>query len=129
VPVSCVALRNDPTRRPLFLMGHNSPGAGFVGNRVARSTGGFMGILLAAFLTALRPQDPKLSGPQPGEKTPGFQVFDLGSRRELDYVADAKGGPTVLIFIHELTRPGGALMRALDENGRIKEARGLRTLF
>lgn len=88
-----------------------------------------MGMLLAALLSTLATQDPKLSGPQPGEKTSGFKVFDVGRRQELDYIAEGKGAPTVLVFIHELTRPGGALMRALDEVGRIKQARGLRTLF
>jgi hypothetical protein len=85
--------------------------------------------LTLALLFLLSLQDPKLSGPQPGEKTPGFKVFDVGSRQEVDYIADGKGAPAVLVFIHELTRPGAGLMRALDENGRIKQARGLRTLF
>jgi hypothetical protein len=85
--------------------------------------------LTLALLFSLSLQDPKLSGPQPGEKTPGFRVFDVGSRQEADYIADGKGAPAVLVFIHELTRPGAGLMRALDENGRIKQARGLRTLF
>src|SRR5258708_6955348 len=61
-----------------------------------------MGMLLAAILAT---QDPKLSGPQPGEKTSGFTVFDGGRREELDDIAELKGGPTVLIFFHELTRP------------------------
>jgi hypothetical protein len=85
--------------------------------------------LTLALLFSLSLQDPKLSGPQPGEKTPSFRVFDVGSRQEADYMADGKGAPAVLVFIHELTRPGAGLMRALDENGRIKQARGLRTLF
>lgn len=88
-----------------------------------------MGILLAAVLSTLATQETKFSGPQPGEKTPGFKVFDVASRQETDYIEEGKGAPVVLVFIHELTRPGGALMRALDEVGRIKQARGLRTLF
>ena len=39
-----------------------------------------MGMLLAALLSTLTPQDPKLSGPQPGEKTSGFKVFDVGRK-------------------------------------------------
>jgi hypothetical protein len=85
-----------------------------------------MSFLLAALLLA---QDAKFSGPQPGEKTAGVKVFDVGSRQEVDVVADGKGGPILLVFIHELTRPGAALMRALDEYGQIKQARGLRTHF
>jgi hypothetical protein len=88
-----------------------------------------MTVALAALLLALAPQDAKFSGPQKGEKTPGFKVFDVGTRQEMDYVADAKGGPVLLVFIHELTRPGAGLMRALDEYGLIKQARGLRTHF
>jgi hypothetical protein len=88
-----------------------------------------MNLALAALLLAFTAQDPKFSGPQKGEKTPGFKVFDVGSRQEVDYVADGKGGPAVIVFIHELTRPGAALMRALDEHGQIKQARGLRTCF
>jgi len=85
-------------------------------------------IAMTALLLAIA-QDAKFSGPQAGEKTPGFKVFDVGTRQEVDYVADGKGAPTLLVFIHELTRPGAALMRALDEYGQIKQARGLRTQF
>ena len=88
-----------------------------------------MTLALPVLLLALTAQEGKYSGPQPGEKTAGFKVFDVGSRQDVDYVADAKGGPTLLVFIHELTRPGAALMRSLDEYGQIKQARGLRTLF
>ena len=88
-----------------------------------------MNVALAALLLACAPQDTKFSGPQKGEKTPGFKVFDVGSRQDVDYLTDAKGGPVVVVFIHELTRPGGALMRALDDFGQIKQARGLRTFF
>ncbi len=88
-----------------------------------------MGILVSTLLLALAAQDAKLSGPQPGEKAPAFKVFDVASRKEADYIAEGKGAPAVLVFIHELTRPAAALMRALDENGQIKELRGLRTRF
>src|SRR5882672_6288462 len=88
-----------------------------------------MGIIAAVLLSLASAQEARLSGPQPGEKTPGFKVFDVGSRGERDYLAEANGAPVVLVFVHELTRPAGALMRALDETGRIKEARGLQTRF
>jgi hypothetical protein len=88
-----------------------------------------MTLALAALVLALAPQDARFSGPQKGEKTPGFKVFDVGTRQEVDYVADGKGGPMLLVFIHELTRPGAALMRALDDYGQIKQPRGLRTHF
>jgi len=88
-----------------------------------------MGMMVPALLLALASQDAVLSGPQPGEKTPAFKVFDLASRQEADYVSEGRGGPAVLVFIHELTRPAAGLMRALDDYGRIKEVRGLRTRF
>src|SRR6185295_3027943 len=64
-----------------------------------------------------------------GEKTAAFKVFDVGSRQDVDYVADAKGAPTLIVFIHELSRPGAALMRALDDYGQVKQVRGLRLFF
>ena len=88
-----------------------------------------MNVVMAALVVAFAAQEAKFSGPQKGEKTPGFKVFDVGSRQEVDYVSEAKGAPTLLVFIHELTRPGAALIRALDEIGQIKQARGLRTHF
>ncbi len=88
-----------------------------------------MGILVSTLLLALAAQDAKLSGPQPGEKASAFKVFDVASRKETDYVAEGKGAPAVLVFIHELTRPAAALMRALDDYGQVKELRGLRTRF
>jgi len=86
-------------------------------------------LALASLVLALAPQEAKFSGPQKGEKAPGFKVFDVGTRQEMDYLSDGKGAPTLLVFIHELTRPGAALMRPLDEYGQIKAARGLRTHF
>jgi hypothetical protein len=88
-----------------------------------------MGMLVSTLLLALAAQDAKLSGPQPGEKASGFKVFDVAGRKEADYIAEGKGAPAVLVFIHELTRPAAALMRALDEYGQVKELRGLRTRF
>ncbi len=88
-----------------------------------------MRIAIALILLSQAAQDAKFSGPQKGEKTPGFRVFDVGTRAEADYVAEWKGAPTVLVFIHELTRPGAQLMRAIDDTGQIKQARGLKTLF
>ncbi len=88
-----------------------------------------MNLVLATLVLAVAAQDAKFSGPQKGEKAASFKVFDVGTRRELDVLADAKGAPTLLVFIHELSRPGAALLRALDEHGQIKQVRGLRTLF
>ncbi len=88
-----------------------------------------MTLMLAALLATQAATDEKFSGPQKGEKTAGFVVFDVGSRKELDFVGEGKGAPTLLVFIHELTRPAAALMRALDDYGQVKQVRGLRSLF
>ena len=88
-----------------------------------------MWIALAATLLTLAPQDEIFSGPQKGEKTPGFTVFDLDTRKEVDYVTDWRGAPSVLVFVHELTRPGAALMRPLDRYAQIKSVRGLKIAF
>jgi hypothetical protein len=88
-----------------------------------------MNLAFAALVLAAAAQDDKFSGPQKGEKTAAFKVFDVGSRSEMDYVDQAKGAPMLIVFIHELSRPGAALMRALDEVGQIKQVRGLRACF
>ena len=88
-----------------------------------------MWIALAATLLTLAPQDEIFSGPQKGEKTSGFKVFDLDTRKEVDYVTEWRGAPAVLVFVHELTRPGAALMRPLDRYAQIKSVRGLKIAF
>lgn len=88
-----------------------------------------MQVLLAALVLAQAATDEKFSGPQKGEKTAGFVVFDVGARKEVDFVGEGRGAPALLVFIHELTRPAAGLMRALDDYSQVKQARGLRTLF
>src|SRR5687768_16163283 len=83
-----------------------------------------MSALILAVLAAA--QDEKLSGPQKGAKLAPFAAFDVASRKDVEIAA---GGPLLLVFIHELSRPAAALMRALDDTGQIKRVRGLRTFF
>ncbi len=75
--------------------------------------------------------DELFSGPQKGEKTPPFKVLDLSgpnSGKEIDYVGEWKGAPTLICFIHTLTRPGAQLMRRLDDHGDRNKST-LKTLF
>lgn len=69
--------------------------------------------------------DPVFSGPQPGEKLSPFQllgVYDDALGKEFDPVADADGKPTLLVFVHKLTRPGVGLTRGLTNYAKsIKE--------
>ena len=68
--------------------------------------------------------DPVFSGPQPGEALVPFQVVmvhgaDAG--KEVDPIALADGKPTLLVFVHKLTRPGMALTRALTQYAKSQD--------
>jgi hypothetical protein len=66
--------------------------------------------------SSARGEDPVFSGPQPGETLAGFKlmgVYDETAGKEFDPIADAAGQPTLLIFVHKLTRPGIGLTRGL----------------
>lgn len=61
-------------------------------------------------------EDPVFSGPQPGEKLTSFKlmgVYDAAAGKEFDPIADADGKPTLLVFVHKITRPGLALTRGV----------------
>ena len=57
--------------------------------------------------------EPKVfSGPQPGEKIPGFKVagvYDDQAGKEFDWVEQTDGKPLVMIIVHKLTRPSAAV--------------------
>jgi hypothetical protein len=58
------------------------------------------------------------SGPQVGEKLPELKVKAFSgpdAGKDIQPVANAKGGPTLLIFVHKITRPGLKLLRPIDE--------------
>jgi hypothetical protein len=88
---------------------------------------------VSLILPAVAADDPVLSGPQPGEKLTPFKVFvATGERKGLsnaDLIAEWDGAPAVLVFVHELTRPGAALMRALDAFQQRRAADGLKLGF
>jgi hypothetical protein len=66
-------------------------------------------VLTSGSLTA---DDPIFSGPQLGEELPSLEVRGLSGEQagqQFDLVAQAKGKPIVVIFVHQLTRPGLAL--------------------
>jgi hypothetical protein len=74
--------------------------------------------------TAAAADDPVFSGPQPGEKLPGFTmrgVFDDAAGKESDPVADAGKRPVVLVFVHELTRPSLAVFRTVMNYAATRE--------
>jgi len=63
-----------------------------------------------------RAEDPVFSGPQPGEPLVSFQataVYGEQSGQDFDPIDTAAGKPTLLVFVHQLTRPGVSLTRGL----------------
>lgn len=92
-------------------------------------------LCLCVFMSGLAPEfmiasanaadEPVFSGPQPGEKMTSFKVlgvYDNDAGKELDFVKLAEGKPTLLIFVHKLTRPGAALMRTLTSYAASQKA-------
>ena len=68
------------------------------------------------------------SGPQLGESLPGFKANGLSDAlkgKEFDPIADADGKPVTLVFLHELTRPGFGLMRAVTQFAAGRKDKGM----
>src|SRR6185295_14620763 len=66
------------------------------------------------------------------EKLTPFKVFVASGPRkgqETDLVGEFAGAPTVMVFVHEITRPGAALMRPLDAFQQKRAADGLKLGF
>lgn len=85
-----------------------------------------------ACTSAARADEPVFSGPQPGEKLSPFKVLDFSgpdAGKEVELLGRLKGAPTLLIFVHEATRPGFQLMRPLDLYGSKLAKDGLATHF
>jgi hypothetical protein len=80
-------------------------------------------LLAGAWLLSLSPglaEDRIFSGPQPGERTTPFRVLDLAGEpggKERDPIAENRGAPTALVFIHGLERSLVPLLRVIDEYG------------
>ena len=80
----------------------------------------------------LVPDYPIFSGPQPGEPfTPFMTTVALGEAadKSIDLVAVAAGKPTVIVFVHERTRPAfgmaNLVMRLTERYGQEKLVGGL----
>lgn len=99
---------------------------GFGGNRTSLSMEQLMPfasrlfcvVIVSAMLAlpSLTAEDPVYSGPQKGEKLASFKVtavYDDDAGKEYDPIEVFKGKPTLLIFVHKVTRPGVALTRSL----------------
>jgi hypothetical protein len=82
--------------------------------------------LLAAL--GARADDPVFSGPQPGEVLTPFKAQAFSGPRaglEVELPGEFAGKPTVLIFVHEITRPALQLIRPVDRFAARWAAQGL----
>jgi hypothetical protein len=64
--------------------------------------------------------DPIFSGPQPGEKTTGFKVIEIGGAAdgtERDPIRDNAGAPTAFVFVHTVERSLLPLLRVVEQYG------------
>ena len=74
---------------------------------------------LLGALTA-RADEPVFSGPQAGEKLTSFEATAFSGPQaghEVELPGPNEGKPTVLVFVHEITRPALQLIRPVDHYG------------
>ncbi len=72
-------------------------------------------------------EDPVFSGPQVGETLAPLKmigVYDQSAGKEIDPVSVADGKPTLMVFVHKLTRPGFALTRAITNYAESQSKHG-----
>ncbi len=80
---------------------------------------------------AAESRDEVFSGPQPGERTTPFTVFDAtgpNTGEEVDLVAEYRGAPTTWVFVHGFERSMFPLMRAVDQYAA-EHADALKSVF
>jgi hypothetical protein len=87
-----------------------------------------LGVVLFAFSGIVSAEDAVFSGPQIGEKLPGFEfrgVYDDQAGEPLDVVTQAGLKPVILVFVHETTRPGLGLTRVVLDYAAKRQNDGL----
>ncbi len=70
----------------------------------------------ACINASVHAQESPFSGPQKGEKLPALKVKVVAGEsagKKVDIIAEAKGKPVAIMFLHKLERPAFALIRAL----------------
>lgn len=76
----------------------------------------------------LADETPIFSGPQQGEKLAAFKIQGVYGEfrgKTLDLVEMSGGKPTMLLFVHKVTRPAGDLCRVLIHYGEMRAKDGL----
>jgi hypothetical protein len=85
-------------------------------------------LFLAMMMASALDDEKVFSGPQAGEKLTSFKavgVHDDQDGKEIDFIKQADGKPTLLIFMHEPTRPSAALTRMLSVYADSRKKDGL----
>ena len=86
--------------------------------------------LLLVASTAFAAEPPIFSGPQVGERMAPFKakvVFGEKEGDEITWFADEEIPPTLLIFVHQISRPAIGLTRMLVDYAVKKKPQGLAT--
>ncbi len=83
-------------------------------------------LLVALLLTPIRApmalgDDPFFSGPQVGESITPFKMKVAFADQTVDPVAEADGKPILLVFVHQLTRPSIATVRAVSKFAELRK--------
>jgi hypothetical protein len=79
-----------------------------------------IGVSCLLGVLSARADEPVFSGPQPGEKLTSFKATAFSgpqAGREVELPGPNGDRPTVLIFVHEITRPALQLIRPIDHYG------------
>lgn len=77
----------------------------------------WVGVSCMLVTIAARADDPVFSGPQVGEALTPFRAVAFSGPRaghEVELPGEFAGKPTVLVFVHEITRPALQLIRPVD---------------
>lgn len=95
---------------------------------------GFLVMLLFCVSTSvsLAQEEKVFSGPQPGEKISTFKVLAFSGKnagKEITVIGKDHKAPTMIVFVHEITRPGFQLMKPLDLYAKKLSSDGLQTYF
>lgn len=91
---------------------------------------GLCSVIRLCSASCLPAQDPVFSGPQPGEPLVPFQVRSLSASdagKQVDYIANAKGKPLLLVFVHDVNRQSISLVRNLTTYSAKRKEDGLQT--